>query len=142
MRIYLAARFSRREELRGYAGQLRADGPVVDVRWLSEEHDLPVGAPPEAGVRFALDDFEDLAASDAIVSFTEEPGKALGGGARGGRHVEFGVALGFLRATVGAYGPSRLLVVGWRENIFHYLPDVEFFETWDEARRALSTELP
>ena len=27
----------------------------------------------------------------------------------------------------------RLIVVGHRENIFHWLPDVEFYETWDQC---------
>jgi hypothetical protein len=31
----------------------------------------------------------------------------------------------------------RLLVVGWRENVFHHAPVVEFFETFDLALEAL-----
>jgi hypothetical protein len=128
MRIYLAARYGRREELLGYRSRLEAAGHRVTSRWLWEEHDLPIGASPEHGVRFALDDYEDVRSADCLISFTEEPGKAPGGRARGGRHVEFGLALA---------SEARLIVVGWRENVFHYLPDVEFWATFDEALAAL-----
>lgn len=42
---------------------------------------------------------------------------------RGGRHVEFGMAL--------AWG-LRLIVIGQRENVFHCLPQVERYDTWDD----------
>ena len=32
---------------------------------------------------------------------------------------------------------TRVIVVGYRENIFHWLPFVEFHLTWEEALRAL-----
>lgn len=53
------------------------------------------------------------------------------GRSRGARHVEFGLALGT---------GKRLLVVGYRENIFHVLPAVEYYETWGQARAALVSE--
>jgi hypothetical protein len=33
---------------------------------------------------------------------------------------------------------KRTLVVGWRENVFCCLPQVEFFETWESAKAALT----
>ena len=53
---------------------------------------------------------------------------------RGGRHVEFGMAL----ARRLLSGAPRLIVVGYRENVFHYAPEVEFYETWNEAFCALA----
>jgi hypothetical protein len=45
--------------------------------------------------------------------------------ATGGRHVEFGLAL--------AQG-KRMIMVGPRENVFHYLlPDSQIFATWNKA---------
>ncbi len=42
VRIYLAARYGRIEELRGYAEELRAMGYVVEARWLDGGmHGLP-----------------------------------------------------------------------------------------------------
>ncbi len=138
MRIYLAARFGRREELRGYREQLETAGHVVTSRWLVEEHDLPIDAHPSAGAKFASDDVNDILNSDCVISFTEEPGRPPSGSrARGGRHVEFGLAIAL--SAVNQDGPMRVLVVGWRENVFHYLPEVEFFGTWAEALAALGT---
>lgn len=128
MRLYLAAKYSRRDELNRYAEDLRGLGHVVNCRWLSE-HDLPVGAPPEGGLRFALDDIEDIRAADLLIAFTEEPGKPGAGRNRGGRHVELGIAIG---------RGMPVYVVGWRENVFCYLPEVIFFETWPEALRFFS----
>jgi hypothetical protein len=61
-------------------------------------------------------------AADAVIIFTEIPNTVL---ATGGRHVEFGLAL--------AQG-KRVIVVGPRENVFHYLlPESQVFATWNQA---------
>lgn len=149
--IYLAARYSRREELCGYRRDLEALGHVVQARWLNGEHQLandgtPIGESGEALVegalrsgevlsekeqskravalrqQFAQDDWEDVNAADLVISFTEVP--RSGKPNRGGRHVEFGIALA---------NSARVIVVGHRENIFHWLPCVEFCETWMDA---------
>jgi hypothetical protein len=121
MRIYLAARYSRRAELIAYMAEVEALGHRVTSRWLREDHELPIGASAAAGVRFAREDYEDLTSADLCISFTEEPVKA-GGRNRGGRHVEFGIALG---------RGLRLVVIGHRENVFHYMPRVRFYASWE-----------
>lgn len=64
-----------------------------------------------------------MRAADLVVSFTEAEDAPA---SRGGRHVSFGVAL--------ALG-KRLVVVGHRENVFHTLPQVQFFgSVWDFVR--------
>ena len=69
----------------------------------------------------AAEDLEDISAASTLISFTEVPRSHLG---HGGRHVEFGAAL--------ALG-KRVLLVGERECVFHHLPNVEVFSTWDQA---------
>lgn len=69
---------------------------------------------------------DDLLTADCVVSFTEAPRSS---NSRGGRHVEHGMAV--------ALG-KRIVVVGHRENVFHCLPEVEFFQAWQDARHALS----
>ena len=129
MKLYLAARFSRLPELLGYKAELEADGFVVTSRWLLGGHEWVGTAdediPVSELVRFAQDDLEDIDAADVIVCFTESP---RSGPARGGRHVEAGYAL--------AKG-MPIIVVGHRENVFYCLPDVDFAETWEEAREWL-----
>lgn len=128
-RYYLAARYSRREEICEYGQALREIGGVVECRWLLGTHQLHPGAGkidvenhPEHGTSmeaapFAADDVEDVADSDTIVFFSEPPDT----GNRGGRHVEFGMAI--------ALG-KRLVVIGPRENVFHTLPQVERYDNW------------
>ena len=64
-----------------------------------------------------------------LIAFSEEP--RAGGASRGGRHVEFGLALAWGKGVV---------VVGPRENVFHTLPQVEHFWRWPEALSALTGE--
>lgn len=129
-RIYLAARYSRREELCGYAEALRLRGYYVTSRWLAGNHQiddagLSVEAAREERTRFAMEDWHDLMTADICISFTETPRSS---NSRGGRHVEFGAAL--------ACG-LRCLVVGPRENVFHCIPCVEVFDEWEHAMARL-----
>lgn len=146
MKIYLAARYSRREELAGYRIQLVQLGHAVQARWLNGEHRIandgtPIGETGEALVegasqteragelraQFALDDWEDVTAAEVVISFTEPPGTTA---TRGGRHVEYGIALA---------NKARVIVVGHRENIFHWLPQAEFYGTWSQALTSLES---
>lgn len=129
MKVYLASRFSRIEELRGYKAELEAEGVTVTSRWLlgghewvgTDDDDIPVSEL----ARFAAEDLEDLEAADVLVCFTEPP---RSGPARGGRHVEFGWAL--------AQG-KPIIVCGYRENVFYCLPAVTFVEDWGYAKAEL-----
>lgn len=68
-----------------------------------------------------MDDYEDVVGSELIIAFTEPP---RSNHSRGGRHVEFGIGLGL---------GKPLIVVGHRENIFHWLPQVKYFDHWTTA---------
>ncbi|HVV51132.1 MAG TPA: hypothetical protein VHO06_15800 [Polyangia bacterium] len=121
MRIYIASRYDRRFEMLGVTGVLMRAGHHVTSRWIEGRGDGPEVA--------AAEDLEDVLRAECLVSFTEEPQQAVSWAARGGRHVEFGVALG---------AGKRLCVVGPRENIFHYLPRVEVFGSLDALVGALA----
>lgn len=143
MQIYLASRYSRREELCGYRIQLAKIGFIVQARWIDGGHQLSdrgilIGDSGEALVesgdgsenaklraKFAQDDWEDVTNADIVINFTEPP---RSNASRGGRHVEYGIALGM---------GKPVYVVGYRENIFHWLPKVAFFETFDEVLQVL-----
>jgi nucleoside 2-deoxyribosyltransferase len=142
VRVYLAARYSRRLELCEYRDQLEYVGYEVTSRWLNGAHQVyldgePLGpeqealiesgkASPEVRGRFAAEDWADVTEADIVISFTEPPRSKA---SRGGRHVEFGAALALAK---------RCVVVGFRENVFHCLPEVEFFETFADAFAALA----
>jgi hypothetical protein len=124
MRIYLAARFDRSSEMLDVAATLSRAGHFVTSRWIHGRQNAP-------DLVSAVEDIEDLADADCLVSFTERPTEGVSWAARGGRHVEFGVAV--------ATG-KRVCVVGPRENIFHHLPRVEVFRSLDELIAGLARE--
>lgn len=130
MKVYLAARYGRRDELRRYAADLMTHGHQVTSRWLAGQHEAgdpnqPEGTIDEQG-EWAKEDMADIHRADALIAFTEAVDSPY---SRGGRHVELGVALG--------YG-LHCLVVGPRENVFHCLPEVAWYRDWASALEALS----
>lgn len=152
MNIYLAARYSRRLELCGYREQLRAMGHDVPAVWLNGEHQIsdtgkPIGEHGEAlveecygvdeieklrrqtalRVKFAEDDLADVQACDLLIAFTEQP-RDKAGRNRGGRHVELGIAIG---------QGKRIIIVGPRENLFCWLPEIDQFDSWEAAKKAI-----
>jgi len=131
MRIYLAARYSRRDELCRCRDALAMLGHVVTSRWLNGDHQvddqgLSREAQAEERERFAREDLEDLSGADLCISFTEPPRSTS---SRGGRHVEFGFALG--------HG-IECWVVGPRENVFHCLPQVSVLPSFEAVLEVLA----
>ena len=130
--IYIAARYDRREEMCGYADILRSMGYEVNSRWLlgtqqihPNAEKVDVDKHPEHGVTilarpFAEDDVEDVGNADTLIFFSEPPESHS---KRGGRHVEFGMALALKK---------RIIVIGNRENVFHCLSYIERYDTWQE----------
>jgi hypothetical protein len=118
MKIYLASRFSRRQEMRLVRDMLASHGHYVTSRWIdlhddikAQEHSFVpefLESNPGFCATYTQHDIEDLTAADCVVSFT-------GQGDKGDRHVEFGLAV--------ALG-KILILVGPRENVFHTLPSV------------------
>lgn len=126
MRIYLAARYSRFPEMQTYAKDIERMGHIVTSRWILGDHDIRAHGQSDADhymPLWAQEDWYDLAQADLCISFTEPPGDIPGRG-RGGRHVEFGIAL---------MAGKPCIVVGYRENVFHWLPHVHFCHTWEEC---------
>jgi hypothetical protein len=132
-KIYLASRMGRRDQMREVRAQLQAMGHTVTSQWIDTEFDLTGGgssvAPPDQRLKYCLIDMEDVLRADWVISFTEDPDSSAG--KRGGRHVEFGIAL--------AEG-KRLILVGPRENIFHHHPRVELFTHTEDMIDFLRTE--
>jgi hypothetical protein len=121
--IYLAAGFSRRAEIAGYAQRLGALGHVVVSRWLDEpdEHADP---PAWMARQRAVMDEEDLRRAEWVVVFT-------GGKSHGGYHAEFGMAR--------ALG-KPILLVGERECVFHHLDEILHFQDPEELFAGLEFE--
>ena len=128
MKVYLAAPYSAKDQIKKYDAELRAAGVNVVSSWLDEIH------PPttqmhdlshEEHQQYAIQDVKDVQAADILVFFTD-PTKTI---IRAGRHVEFGIAV---QRRIPIY------VVGEDfENIFHHLPRVTHFESWDSLHDLL-----
>lgn len=124
MKIYLASRYSRREEMVAAAALLVKHGHIVTSRWILGDHQvddrgLSEQAHEAERTRFATEDYDDLRAADCTISFTEPPRSTS---SRGGRHVEFGMAMALGQLCV---------VIGPRENVFHCLPKVVVLPAFD-----------
>lgn len=127
--VYLAARYSRHPEMSEKAIQLSQIGYTITSRWIRGDHELRSDGQADSdrwAEVWALEDYEDLLAADIVISFTEEPGAP--GRQRGGRHVEFGLGL----AT-----DKVMVVIGPRENVFHWLPEVRVYPTWEAFLEAV-----
>lgn len=122
MRVYIAARFSKRPEANQLAQKLQILGHTITSRWVLPEatHVMPTGlsklAADSERERFARQDIEDVIACDWCISLMEKP-RSNG---RGGRHVEFGYALALSK---------KMTIIGPRETVFHHQPEVEHFRT-------------
>lgn len=150
MKIYLTSRYGRRLELCVYRKLLEDRGHEVTSTWLNGEHQIsdggtPIGETGEALIEgsegddgeatelaailrqtFALEDLNDVCRSDLLIAFTEPPRSTA---SRGGRHVELGIAIGT---------STPVIVVGYRENIFCWLPQVTFCESFEDAIHELA----
>jgi len=139
MKIYLAARYTRRLELCQYWHELESMGHSVTSRWLNGSHQinsagLPLGDEGELAVEsgdhcaahFAQEDIADVYAADLMIAFTEQP---RSGHSRGGRHVELGLAIA---------REKPILIVGPRENVFCWLPKIRHFTDWTSCLAVLA----
>lgn len=132
--VYLAARYSRHPEMQGVRDVLHAIGYRVTSRWIDQHGGTQptsftpeaLNSDPESCAVLGQHDVEDVQAAEIVISFTD----AAGGG-KGGRHVEFGLALGL---------GKRVIVCGPREHIFHTLSQVEHYPTWRHLVMALTPE--
>lgn len=119
VRIYLAARYSQHPELKILRSHLESQGHIITSSWLDiggksftlEELE---NEPDRCSIR-AEADFQDIRDADCLIFVSSEGGK-------GGRHVEYGIALGL---------GKRIIILGHRENVFHTLTD-EIVTTYSE----------
>lgn len=142
MDFYLSGRYARREEINEFAAKLLERWHKVCSTWHECAHPdtLERTAPDTDRRAWAEQDLKELRESNAIICFTEslgsmiatltdgEPARDLESCARGGRHVELGIAL--------AYN-LPVTVIGPRENVFHCLPGVVQHETQEGFFAAL-----
>ena len=133
MKIYIAARFSKRHIAHRLGKTLATLGHTIVSRWSlpDADHVAPQGLSRQATDsdrrRFALEDMADLRRADCLILLGESPRN----NSRGGRLVEFGVAI--------AYG-HRVMITCQRETVFQCLPEIEFYADEASLVRQLEAE--
>ena len=119
MRIYLSASFAARDIIKLHAKDLAPLGHECTSNWLDEPAMLVHDKALEAWQLRARanDDALDIQRSDLVVQFTDWPSTT------GGRYWEagYGSALG-----------KRTVIIGAREQVFHYMSNVEQYDTWED----------
>jgi nucleoside 2-deoxyribosyltransferase len=115
-RIYLAAPYARREQMKAHRGRLHDAGHEVVSSWIDLTIEETHATPYELG-EMARTDLAEIDDCDTLVLFAGETTKSHG------RQVEFGYALA---------KEKQLFLVGPPENIFHVLPHVFTVRTLDE----------
>lgn len=128
MKFYLASRFSRKDEVEANARALRLSGYEVISRWHTPGHQLGPSQSDAERTQRGVEDFEDVLTADAVIVHTGDVDPVTGAATRGGYHTEVGIALGT---------GKPIALVGERLNVFHYIPGIVQFETFDEAWHAI-----
>jgi nucleoside 2-deoxyribosyltransferase len=109
MKIYIAAPYPLRNYARQVADMLVEHGFIVTARWMKDGDEL--------SDEWARNDLDDVRSADLLLAINSEVWRNKG---TGGRHIEFGYAL--------ALG-KKIVVMGVRTNIFHYLSNVVVVES-------------
>jgi nucleoside 2-deoxyribosyltransferase len=125
MKIYIAAQYARKPEIKEYAARLEAIGVKVTSTWTNEHFNpnMALSEMVESTRRnLARRDRKELEEADTLLFFGEDPNCQP---PRGGRHVEFGIAV--------ALGHRILVIEKEPENIFHHLAHIRKFDTFDDV---------
>ena len=128
MKIYLAARMGRRNEMRKNAEVLEGiPGMEVVSDWYKIHVDDSDFSEDDLGA-MAEWDLVGVGICDCLLIFTENHSVDIPGASRGGRFVEMGYAL--------AKG-KRVVVIGPLENVFCRHPGVDWFENFNDFLRGI-----
>lgn len=129
MRIYIAAKYGRRFELRGLVEELQSKGHEVTSRWIYNGEEQAMT--PEAA---AAMDLEDVDSAGTVLFFAEPVGSQNTGG---GRYVELGYALARGKAIVAVQPPTSLPTSDGRyrthEVVFLADPRIRLFDSVEAA---------
>jgi len=136
MSIYLAARYSRKQEIDNFAKLIEKAGFEVGSTWHSTDAVSQEGnfndENKDTWRGLAKQDLKELEEADILIMFTESPNVGI---PRGGRHVEYGFFLHRRRHN----RDLKIYIIGPVENLFNYFADEIFADTatfiYEQAKR-------
>ncbi|SRR6266496_1852997 len=151
MRVYIASMFSDKDRVLARAAELAAAGIECTSRWASESvpHNVTLAQCTDEYLReTAVADVQDILRADVVVLTVPEHqllvDATVSASSRGGRHFESGLVYGLaLQQALDGGQPTReLIILGKKENVFHYLdgtgvtaffPMIKVIPTWEEV---------
>lgn len=151
-KVYIASMFSDKDRVLARAKELDALGMECTSRWASEAvpHNVTLAQCTDEYLReTAVADVQDILRADAVVLTVPEDkllvDATVASSSRGGRHFESGLVYGLALAQAMDGGkPTReLIILGKKENVFHYLdgsgvtaiyPAIQVIPTWGGAK--------
>jgi hypothetical protein len=160
MKVYIASMFSDKDRVLARGNELAELGIESTSRWASESvpHNVTLKDCTDEYLReTAVADIDDILKADKLVLTVPEPkllvDATVASSSRGGRHFESGFIYGLILAQAMDGGrPTReLIILGKKENVFHYLdgegvtaryPAIRVIETWEEVKKYLQSTLP
>ena len=122
MKVYVAADLDQQKEARTLADALTERGHEIVSSWIYIPglRELEISGIPEEKANIAVTEIAEVCCADCLVVFTKEaPLYSLGG-----RHVEMGIAMG---------NGIDVIVIGPRENVFHYHPSIRRYWSAEDA---------
>ena len=159
MKVYIASMFSDKDRVLERGKELACLGIECTSRWSKETvphnvtlKDLPTAYHEETAVA----DVDDILAADKMVLTVPEAqllvDASVASSSRGGRHFESGMFYGLILAQMldGGRPTRELIILGKRENVFHYLtgeglteryPAIRIIETWEAVKGYLRHEV-
>jgi nucleoside 2-deoxyribosyltransferase len=118
-KIYIAAKFERRADVRPYAAALWELGHEIVSTWLNEASKPEAMSHSDFFKKLAIKDLAEVQSADIVLVDTFMPAGS------GGSQVEYGYALGKAHK-------NEVYIVGPKRSVFHELADGNF-ETWDDV---------
>lgn len=155
MRVYIASMFSDKDRALARANELADLGIECTSRWASETvpHNVTLkDCADDYLTETAVADVDNILRADKVVLTVPEPqllvDATVASSSRGGRHFESGLVYGLILAQAldGGRPTRELIILGKRENLFHYLngegiasryPAIRIIETWEDAKAYL-----
>jgi hypothetical protein len=156
MKVYIASMFSDKDRVLARGKELEALGIECTSRWASETvpHNVTIQDCTEEYLReTAVADIQDILRADVVVLTVPEDkllvDATVASSSRGGRHFESGFVYGLAlsQAFDGGRPTRELVILGKKENVFHYLdgsgvtsiyPAIKIISTWEETKSYLA----
>lgn len=130
--VYIAGRWEDRERIIDIKAALETNKDIrVISSWLTPSDNITMAElhhQPTRAAGLALKDVEEVGRAHVFVAFNPKDAHRSG---TGGRHTEFGMALAMAK---------RIVYVGDRENLFHFLPAVRILQPGERLAAVIREE--